>query len=276
MTERTLASIRPRVSELLQRAAMPGVVIAVARDGHSIECLAVGTDAQGHALAPDGLFPVASITKLVTALSVLRLVDQGAVDYEERLDAYLPESVAAQAGVTLRMLFTHTSGLQGMEDYEATWTPELTWAVEREAASRLREGQIPADHQPHFAKGRLEDRQLKAGAEGHALFTLEVDLAVVTNDLTLVVDEDGGVVEDRLHALLDDHAKGNVGIELTGALRHDIDAWPRNPLGQFGKAHADFIAGGDEFGEDNEVYLLAAGDFVNDVRHTGQVLLDGP
>jgi CubicO group peptidase (beta-lactamase class C family) len=137
MTERTLASIRPRVSELLQRAAMPGVVIAAARDGHAIEHLAVGTDAQGHALAPDSLFPVASITKLVTALSVLRLVDHGAVDYEERLDAYLPESVAAQAGVTLQMLFTHTSGLQGMEDYDATWTPELTWAVEREAALRL-------------------------------------------------------------------------------------------------------------------------------------------
>jgi CubicO group peptidase (beta-lactamase class C family) len=59
------------------------------------------------------------------------------VHYADRLEAYLPESAAAQAGVTLRMLFTHTSGLQGMEEYEATWTPELTWAVEREAALRL-------------------------------------------------------------------------------------------------------------------------------------------
>lgn len=115
---------------------MPGAVIAVARHGQPIEELAVGTDAHGHDLAPDSLFPVASITKLVTALSVLRLVDRGAVHYEDRLGAYLPESAAARAGVTLRMLFTHTSGLDGMEDYEATWTPELTWPTARGGAAR--------------------------------------------------------------------------------------------------------------------------------------------
>ena len=77
MTERTLESIRPRVSELLQRPGIPGVVIAVARDGRPVEHLAVGSDARGRPLAPDNLFPVASITKLATALSVLRLADRG-------------------------------------------------------------------------------------------------------------------------------------------------------------------------------------------------------
>jgi CubicO group peptidase (beta-lactamase class C family) len=137
MTEQTLEAIRPRVTELLKRPAIPGVVIAVARDGQPIEHLAVGTDARGQTLAPDSLFPVASITKLMTALSVLRLGDRGALHYEDRLDAYLPDSAAARAGVTLRMLFTHTSGLQGMEDYDAPWTPALTWPVESEAALRL-------------------------------------------------------------------------------------------------------------------------------------------
>jgi CubicO group peptidase (beta-lactamase class C family) len=77
MTEWTLESMRPRISELLQRPAISGVVIAVARDGHPVEHLAVGSDARGRPLTPDSLFPVASITKLVTALSVLRLVDPG-------------------------------------------------------------------------------------------------------------------------------------------------------------------------------------------------------
>jgi beta-lactamase class C len=137
MTERTLESMRPRVSELLKRPAIPGVVIAVARDGRPVEHLAVGSDAHSQPLAPDSLFPVASITKLVTALSVLRLADCGALHYEDRLDAYLPESAAARAGVTLPMLFAHTSGLQGMEDFDAAWTPDLTWPVGSEAALRL-------------------------------------------------------------------------------------------------------------------------------------------
>jgi len=126
MTEETLEAIRPRVTELLQRPAMPGVVVAVARDGDPIEHLVVGTDARGHLLVPDSLFPVASITKLVTALCVLRLQDRGVLHYEDRLDAYLPDSAAARAGVTLRMLFTHTGGLQGMEEELAPWTPAST------------------------------------------------------------------------------------------------------------------------------------------------------
>jgi CubicO group peptidase (beta-lactamase class C family) len=137
MTEETLEAIRPRVSELLQRPAMPGVVVAVARDGDPIEHLFVGTDARGHLLVPDSLFPVASITKLVTALSVLRLQDRKVLHYEDRLDAYLPDSAAARAGVTLRMLFTHTGGLQGMEEELAPWTPAFNWTAESEAALRV-------------------------------------------------------------------------------------------------------------------------------------------
>lgn len=71
----------------------------------------MGADARGRPLAPDSLFPVGSITKLVTVLNVLRLVDRGALHYDDRLDTYLPDSAAARAGVTLRMRFTHTSGL---------------------------------------------------------------------------------------------------------------------------------------------------------------------
>ena len=137
MAERSLEAIRPRVLELLRRPGMPGAVITVARDGHPNEHLVVGTDARGQPLAADSLFPVASITKLVTALGVLRLQDHGALHYEDRLDAYLPDSAAARAGVTLRMLFTHTGGLQGMEEELAPWTPDYSWPVETEAALRL-------------------------------------------------------------------------------------------------------------------------------------------
>jgi CubicO group peptidase (beta-lactamase class C family) len=136
MTEQTLDAMRPRVTELLRRPAIPGVVIAVARDEHPIEHLVVGDDARGQPLTSDSLFPVASMTKLATALSVLRLRDRGALHEEDRLDAYLPDSVAARAGVTLRMLFTHTAGLQGMENYETPLPPESAWTALTEAALR--------------------------------------------------------------------------------------------------------------------------------------------
>src|SRR5215213_3962051 len=134
MTEQTLETIRQRVSEALRRPAIPGVVVAVAREREPIEHLVVGTDARGQPLMVDTLFPAASITKLATALSVLRLVDRGALHYEDRLDAYLPDAAAARAGVTLRMLFTHTAGLQGMENYDTPLPPEAAWAALTEVA----------------------------------------------------------------------------------------------------------------------------------------------
>lgn len=134
MMERTLTTMRPRVEAILQRAAMPGAVIAVARDGSPIEHLAVGSDARGDELTVDSLFPAASITKLATALSVLRLHDAGALQYEDQLDAYLPEAAAARAGVTLPMLFTHTAGLQGMEGYDARQEPGAAWVALQEEA----------------------------------------------------------------------------------------------------------------------------------------------
>jgi CubicO group peptidase (beta-lactamase class C family) len=137
MTQRTLASIEPRVREVLQQHAVPGVVVAVARGGRPIEHLVVGVDACGHTLAADSLFPVASITKLATALCVLRLVDTGTLHYEDRLGAYLPEAAAADAGVSLRMLLTHTAGLQGMEDTIAPWTENLSWTVLAGAAMKV-------------------------------------------------------------------------------------------------------------------------------------------
>ena len=39
--------------------------------------------------------------------------------------------------MTLRMLFTHTGGLQGMEEELAPWTPDYSWTVESEAALRV-------------------------------------------------------------------------------------------------------------------------------------------
>ena len=57
------------------------------------------------------LFPVASVTKLATALAVLRLVAGGQVALDDPLSLHVPEAAAAVDGVTLRALLCHTAGL---------------------------------------------------------------------------------------------------------------------------------------------------------------------
>jgi CubicO group peptidase (beta-lactamase class C family) len=98
-------------AEALVRAGhAPGLIVAAGHGGAS-DCLALGADAEGRALAPDTLFPVASVTKLATALAALRLIDQEALGLDDELAAHLPDASAARPGVTLRTLLCHTSGL---------------------------------------------------------------------------------------------------------------------------------------------------------------------
>jgi CubicO group peptidase (beta-lactamase class C family) len=120
--------VRAAVEEVMGGARVPGMVLAVARGDRPAEYLAIGEDALGQPLARDTLFPVASITKLATALAMLRLAEQGALTLDDQLSEHLPEAVAAQHGVTIRALLCHTGGLPiDVADALAPYAPGLNW-----------------------------------------------------------------------------------------------------------------------------------------------------
>lgn len=122
------AAVRSVAKDLIGGGTVPGLIVAVARGGDPPESVAFGTDWTGTPLAADSLYPVASVTKPATALAVLRLVAAGAVALDDPLGRFLPEAAAARTGVTLRALFSHTSGLP-MEVVEgsAPYEPGLDW-----------------------------------------------------------------------------------------------------------------------------------------------------
>jgi beta-lactamase class C len=91
---------------------VPGLVIAAARGEQALAHLVIGADAAGQELKADTLFPVASVTKLATALAVLRLADRGALGLDDLLAAHASDAAAAREGVTLQMLLCHTGGLR--------------------------------------------------------------------------------------------------------------------------------------------------------------------
>ncbi|MFK8021122.1 MAG: serine hydrolase domain-containing protein [Pseudomonadales bacterium] len=72
------------------------------------------------------LFPTASFSKWITALSVMSLVEQKLVDLDAPVSQYLsrwrlPDSAFDNAGVTVRRLLSHTAGLTdqlGFGDYK--------------------------------------------------------------------------------------------------------------------------------------------------------------
>ena len=105
------ADVRQQAEETVAAFGVPGLAVVAARGGRPIVDVFLGADAQGNAVTPSSLFPVASITKLATSLAVLRLIDAGALALDDPLAHHLPGAAAAQPDVTIRAVLCHTSGL---------------------------------------------------------------------------------------------------------------------------------------------------------------------
>lgn len=123
---------RPHIETIardtMYKFEVPGLAILY-RDGTSeTEALFLGTDAADNRITRESLFIVASLTKLATALSVLRLTDIGVLGLDDALAKYLPEARGAQAGVTLRTLLCHISGLpQDLPNEHELYGTQMTW-----------------------------------------------------------------------------------------------------------------------------------------------------
>lgn len=73
-----------------------------------------------HHADADTLFRVASITKMATALVILKLAEEGAFALDDPIAPLLPDANALPAlqGITIRQLLSHTSGLRDVPAYE--------------------------------------------------------------------------------------------------------------------------------------------------------------
>jgi beta-lactamase class C len=128
MLEQPLAGLAPLVDETLSKFGVPGMIVLVQVGVAPVQTLVRGSDAMGQPLERNSLFPVASITKLATALAVLRLIDRGEIGLDDPLGQLLPSAVAGQTGVTVRRLLSHRSGLPlDPIDADSLYGPGLDW-----------------------------------------------------------------------------------------------------------------------------------------------------
>ncbi len=63
-------------------------------------------------------FHIASVSKMFIAMAALILSEQGLIELDKELAAYLPELAALDQDITLHHLLSHTSGLQDIYDVE--------------------------------------------------------------------------------------------------------------------------------------------------------------
>jgi CubicO group peptidase (beta-lactamase class C family) len=146
-----------RLEEIVETAVAqgdaPGVVAAVGRGDETHLAAAGVMAAGGPPMQPGTLFRIASITKPVTAATVLSLVEDGAIGLDEPVDRWLPEladrrvlrrpdgalddTIAAERAITTRDLLTFTwgFGMQGAMFMAPEPWPIVSAVAERKLSS---------------------------------------------------------------------------------------------------------------------------------------------
>jgi CubicO group peptidase (beta-lactamase class C family) len=122
-----LAKLSGRMRQAVERGDIPGAVVIVGRRGHIAyeDCWGVRDPATGAPMTPDSIFRIASMTKPITSLAAMMLVEDGCMCLTDPVSQHLPEfatlqvdgasntaapALAARA-MTVHDLLRHTSGL---------------------------------------------------------------------------------------------------------------------------------------------------------------------
>lgn len=106
------------IPELMQRFRVPGVSIAVIHDHrvHWVRAYGVADATSGARVTPATRFQAASISKPVTAMAAMRLVQDGRLSLDDDVNTILrswkvpPSEHTRERPVTPRSLFSHSSG----------------------------------------------------------------------------------------------------------------------------------------------------------------------
>ncbi|MEU9994650.1 serine hydrolase domain-containing protein [Streptomyces sp. NPDC050848] len=135
-TERALLH---RVAVAQSEGRSPSLVAAVARDGKMVWSGA-RTCVDGHAPDADTQYRIGSLTKVFTAVLVMRLRDEGLLDLNDPLDKHLSGTGVGE--VTIAQLLGHSAGLAA--EAPAPWWERTPGTVRPELADVL--GDEPFRH----------------------------------------------------------------------------------------------------------------------------------
>lgn len=140
-------TLEQQIDARMKDGHVPGFALAIVQEQKVVYAHGFGLTAMdpqdhiGTQVTPQTLFRIGSVTKTLTGVAIMRLVEAGRLDLDVPVKTYVPWLEFREAGaadtITLRMLLSHTSGLisdweypgrrdpQGLEAYVRTVLPQL-------------------------------------------------------------------------------------------------------------------------------------------------------
>lgn len=168
-----LSQVAPALQGIIDQGALSGAVTLVWRKGEVVQTHALGhRDIEGgQPMTRDTLFRIASMTKPVTSIAVMMLIEEGKLKLDDPVSRWLPElanmqvlkdptgpvdaTVPAVRDITVEDLLTHRSGLA----YGFTSMGPIAYAYEEKLGNALANphspdawlkalGELPLTYQP--------------------------------------------------------------------------------------------------------------------------------
>src|SRR5262245_47420511 len=138
-------SVAVTMRSFVDAGRLAGSVTLIAQDGKilNIDCVGHADLASNRLMTTDTIFWIASMTKPITAASVMILQDEGKLKVDDPVEKYLPEfgSVTVKGGgtprrpITIKDLMTHTSGVDAPPPFPTDANPtlaEMTAAIAKQ------------------------------------------------------------------------------------------------------------------------------------------------
>ena len=124
-----LTELRTGLAEMVSQGALPNAQVAILKDGKEIIRFSLGkADLEaGKPLPKDAIFRLYSLTKPITTVAAMMLVEEGRIAIDAPVERYIPElaglrvyasgglddmvTVPASRAITIGDLLTHSSGI---------------------------------------------------------------------------------------------------------------------------------------------------------------------
>lgn len=112
------AQARQSIQRIMQEQGIPGLQIAVVKDGRIVlsESYGLANVENKIAATKTTRFPINSATKSFTGVAMMQLAQAGRVDLDAPVSRYLDDLPAAWRAIRVRQLLAHTSGLPDIVD----------------------------------------------------------------------------------------------------------------------------------------------------------------
>ncbi len=130
----SLASFDRAMEQFIAARGMPGGALAVVKDGRLVHARGYGwaDREREQPVAPTSLFRIASISKPVTGVAVLQLVEQGRLKLDDRAFDLITQKPLPGAksdlrlrGITIRQCLQHTGGWDRDKSFDPMFRPKL-------------------------------------------------------------------------------------------------------------------------------------------------------